>query len=160
MTKLIDEGVQAVIGISFIAILLGTVFLIGPTAMSEPFNKTITQDQGDLVEVQDPLHSEATRINSTSGEVDITLSDNETDETRQLSFTSEGQTKTATISEDEITVTLDSIDDNSTATLTYEGPKDYALSEDSQRLFGIFPILIMLLGLVTVIVYVRDSLPF
>ncbi|WP_292484207.1 hypothetical protein [Methanohalobium sp.] len=151
------KGVGIAITILVVGIIVANVL---PLAIGElntdTKSATITQNEEQNYNVVENVYSNATDINKTGEEITFVINDTDTAGSKTVTISNQ-TTQTITMDDGDINVTVDSIADTTTATVTYGYPKEYGWSSGQKSLFGILPLFFVIAVVLWVVRYAMKT---
>lgn len=141
-------GIGIVIALAVIALLMAFLVPVGINSIEGTDSTSLNMTEGQTYTVQQPLN--ATLDNTTDTTVDLTLTDTESGDTQTITGLSEGTNTTVTLNGENITVeNTDSY--SGYAIVKFEYPQDYGWSDSAKALWGILPIIIILVAILFIL---------
>lgn len=140
-----NGAVKAVIAIALAALLFAFLMPVALNAMEGTQDTTIEQEENVEYEVIAALNSTATDVSQTNSDVTVEL--NATGESTQSNTINDGENATYTFDRGDVTVTVDSIANDTHATLSYEYPRDFSYSDGARSLWGLVALSLVLAGI-------------
>lgn len=134
-------------------VLVLAIGLVVPSLIAAPGSDTdyrATLNEGETADSGDDLRVTLDVVDQGNDTVTVTLTDAETNESNTTPV-AEGQNETVTISEETVTVTLRSIDDPSTASLTVSYSPMFGWAEPAKTLALNLDTLLAALSFITVV---------
>lgn len=145
-----NKMTKIILGVVIAGLLLGYVFPVGLNAVNEDPTYTLTQDEGTEYVVQERLNATATTVDATNDEVTLQLKDTQTGTTESQTI-SNGSTATYSTLEGgtvNVTVTDTTSGTPNTATLDYEVEQGFAWDDNSQTIFSVLGIFLVIVPLI------------
>lgn len=136
-----SAGLLAVVTVVVLALLAGLVLPISVNAIDES-DTELEQNESETYTVTIDLETTANTIDDTSDDVTVTLEDADTGDSDSATI-DEGNTSTLTVEGEEIDVTVEAVQDGTTATLSYTYPTTYGWPDTIGTLFGLLPELLI-----------------
>lgn len=138
------SAVALVVALMVGAIVAAFMLPIGIDALVEDSSTSVTQNQGETVNVTANLNSTLDDVDDTQNEINVTLRDSDSGETQTLQNIAEGSNKSTTINGETVTVANDNVSDATTADITYEYPPEYGWGSGAKSLWAILDVIIVL----------------
>lgn len=152
-----SQLVAALLVATLLAMLVVVVGLPSISDLRGTQNVTLTHEEGQTLDVRDPLRANATAIDA-GPSVDVEISNSETGETATASGLSVGAQQTLSLEQGDITVELLSATAGDSATVSYRFAGTLLLSDGTTEAATVLGLLVFAAGLLLAIKAVTETL--
>lgn len=150
MADMIEKGVTLAVGVLVVGILVAFLLPTAIGAFNSDTSQTEIQQEDTTYQIGASLEANATDINSTSNEVTLELNDTSTAGTTTKTI-SEGNNATYSLNNGDVNVTVDSVNSDTEAQITYDYESTFGWDNGPAQLFNLLPLFFVLVILMFVI---------
>ncbi len=144
-------GLAVIVGLLIIAVIAAFLIPTAVTELSGDETTTIDQDEGQTVLLKPQLNATLNDVDDGDSSINVTLADTTTNNSVSATSIAVGANETVTLETYDITINNTANVDTDTATIRYEYPRDYGWDSGASSIFGLIPLLLVLVFLLFVI---------